>query len=133
MRQRHYLLLILGTISVIMGWLSNVHLHWDWLSSLFTNFGAAFIAAFLIVLLIDRALEKERQARSEKFQKFVLSSLRPTFLRYLDFLCTWYKAASTSVREPRPDRLDKLFDDNYYDQIRYLDFSKDAQVYPKTD
>jgi hypothetical protein len=102
----------------------------DWISSLSGNLVAGFIGTFLTVFFIDKALEKERQARSQKFQRFVLSGLRPTLLCHLNLLCAWYKAASRTLPEPRPSTLDALFGESYYDQIRYLDFSKAAPTHP---
>lgn len=127
MRLRY--LYLLG-LALILGWLSHVAYQAEnhWLESFTSNLAAGFLGAFLTVLLIDRAITRERETQRAQIRKTALSQLRPAMLTHLSLLSDWYKAASLTKPQEVPT-FRALFNDDFFEQIRFLDFSKNAAAH----
>jgi hypothetical protein len=123
MRTRHLLLLLLAS-SLTVASLVAARYGSTWAASFTSNLAAGFLGSFLTVLLIDRALERERRTQTERVRKLAFAQLRPTVLNHLILLSGWYKATIPQQPSNPPTRLEELFSEDYFQEIRYLDFSK---------
>lgn len=132
MKSRHYLLLALAVGFMLLS-LCTDQRQLDWLDSFASNLASGFLGSFLTVLLIDRALEQERKQETARVRNIALAQLRPVLLGHLLLLTDWYKAASPERPSHLPSTIPGIFSDDYYLQIRFLDFSREAPVYPATD
>jgi hypothetical protein len=126
-RKQHYWLLAL---SIACGAVSFVS-HWNqrtWIDSITSNLAAGFLTAFLIVLFIDRALDRERKRQVYRTRALALSQLPRFLATHVELLWGWYKAAVHSLPATPFGTFAELFSDEYYRGIRYLDMSKRAPV-----
>lgn len=130
MKTRYYLLVLLAIVFTIIYFFA-FYFQVDWLESFSSNLATGFLGSFLTVLFIDRALERERREETRKVQSIALRQLRPALMRHLKMLSDWYKAASLGKPDILPGNISEIFNDNFYEQVRMLDFSKDAPIYPK--
>ena len=96
----------------------------EWVAPFASNLAAGFLGSFLTVLLIDRALERERRTQNERIQKVAFAQVRPAILRHLIVLSDWYKAAIPQPPAKQPTKFEELFNEDYFREIQYLDFSK---------
>jgi hypothetical protein len=96
---------------------------WTWVEGLAANLSAGFLGAFLTVVLIDRALEKERSRQVRRATALALGRLRPCLLAQLELLASWYKAAAQEPCVPARDAK-TFFTEEYFREVQYLDFSK---------
>ena len=131
MRKRHWILLILAVLSVLGSlWAARWQLSPPWVESLCSNLGAGFLGAFLTVLLIDRAITRERETETRRIRALCLGQTRSFILRYLELLCAWYKAAAKEKPSHTPPTLRDIFSEEFYEELLRLDFSKGAPTFP---
>ncbi len=131
MRKRHAILLILAVLSVLVSLgAARWQLSPAWVESLCSNLGAGFLGAFLTVLLIDRAIARERETEARRIRALCLGQTRSVILRYLELLCSWYKAAVKEKPSHTPSSLRDIFSEGYYEELLRLDFSKGAPTSP---
>lgn len=130
MKARYYVLVALTLVFGAISFYARSR-QWDWVESLASNLAAGFLGSFLIVLLVDRALERQRARQTEQARSIALRVLRPFVLQHIMLLSDWHKASAEKPPSKLPNSLAETFSSDYFEQIRFLDFSKDAPVDPK--
>jgi hypothetical protein len=129
MRWQHWILLVFAILSAV-GSLAAFQARSPWIESISSNLAAGFLGSFLTVLLIDRAIAKERDREKRQMRTLALGQLRRAALQQLELLCTWFRAAVSRPPEKEPADIPGLFSDVYYRELRYLDFSRPAPTVP---
>lgn len=134
MSRKHYIILIglfivFGIASVILN-----RYHCDWANAFTSNLSAGFLSALIIAWLIERSLSKQRENDFNRIRVTAFGQVRHQLLRHLGLLIDMYKAAENNPPKSIPKTFDELFNANFYDQIKYLDFSKHKQttIFPIT-
>ncbi len=125
------LLALTGVFGGVSRW-AEQHGH-NWLSSITSNLSAGFLTAFLIVTLVDSALERERKRQIDRFRVVALASMRPILLNHLSLLCRWHKAAAANPPPRSATTFEELFDDAFYTAMLRFDLSRPAATAPATD
>jgi len=129
MRPRHWTLLLVAILSAA-GSLAASHASLPWLGSIGSNLAAGFLGSFLTVLLIDQAIAKERDRENRRVRTLALGQLRPLTLQLLELLCAWFRAAVKRPPERELAEIREVFSNDYYQEVRFLDFSKPAPISP---
>jgi hypothetical protein len=132
LRKQHYWLAALAVVCAILSLISHIR-EWPWFDSICSNLCAGFLGAFLTVLLVDRALGLEREAHSLRLRSHALEQLRPSLAAHASLLWGWYKASVRQLPARSLKTVTDLFPEDYYEEIRYLDFSKPGPVFPPMD
>jgi len=92
------------------------------------NLAAEIFGILLVVFLIDRVIRISQQKESKKRQEIAWRQLRIPLLRHFNLLFNMFKA-STQAKPPKVyNAVTDLFDDTYFAEIGFLDFSKPAPV-----
>lgn len=127
---KSYLLLIVLTI--LFSALSFVFKD-EWVGSYLSNIAAGILGSLLIIFLVDRIIERNRKKERFRVVGIALQRLSISIIRQMTLLCNIYKAATRNKPTRLPSTFEDAFNDNYYKEISYLDFTKDAPVVPKRD
>jgi len=93
-----------------------------WWSQFFLNLSAGIFGSLLVILLVDRALEKERER--DKREKFALNRLRPLIYRHLQTLCSIFKAVTSKKPDLFPASIGDIFAENFPKLMLSLDLTK---------
>lgn len=131
MKLRHLLLLVLAFGTAIASLLAHSYGH-SWIEGLMSNLAAGFAGSFLTVLLIDSALERERDRQTARVRNLAFSQVRPLLLQQLDLVGTWRKVSAAAVPTPTPTTVADLFDPRFYEDVLRCDFSRDSGTTPST-
>ncbi len=102
----------------------------EWLSNLSGNLFAEGFGIILTVAVIEKILEEHRKKEKQRFKEIALRQLRRPLRNHFNVLFKMFKAATNSIPPNKPSQLRDLFDDNYFEQIGFLDISKPAPVKP---
>jgi len=121
------LAVLMSAMSLVFGTIQKV----EWLSSYLSNIATGLIGSLIIILFIDRLLERERQKQGLRIMRVALNRLKAPIQRHMALLCEFYKAAALNKPSPLPSTFEEVFTDRYYTTISFLDFYKDAPVKPK--
>jgi hypothetical protein len=98
----------------------------DWLSGYFSNTATGIIASLIIIFLVDKLIEKNKEKERLRIAKIALQKLRHPIIWQMQLLCNIYKAAAESKPSRLPATFEETFTEDYYKEISFLDFSKDA-------
>jgi hypothetical protein len=131
-KKQHYWLVVLTILSTLISLLASKE-KWGWVESFASNLAAGFLCSFLIVMFIDRALARERDRQSATVRSLAFSALRPVLGGHLLMLWSWYKGATLRMPTPPPTTIHEAFSGSYYHEIAFLDFSRNAPVFPQMD
>jgi hypothetical protein len=131
MKGRHLLLLLSACVFSVSS-LTATKYTYEWAASFTSNLAAGFLSSFLTVLLIDRALERERQGQTKRIRKLAFAQLRPAVLRHIILLFGLYKAAIPEPPHFQPTNFKQVFGEDYFREVRFLDFSKPSPSLPQT-
>ena len=133
MTWKHYL--VLGGLVILFGAISLLanQYNTEWLDSFASNLSSGFLGSLLTAWLIDRSLAQGRERETSRVRNIALCQLRPVLLRHLTLLVNWYKAAAPHKPVHLPTTISEIFSEDYYHQVRYLDFSKKAPTLYVTD
>jgi hypothetical protein len=118
----------LAALAIVFSVVSVVTI--GWVSGFSSNLGAGFVGSLLTVFLIDRALEASRQRQADRVKRVAFDRLRTTLIRHLTFLFNLHKAAATSAPTHAPACIADLFKDEYFEAVRWLDFSQPGPETP---
>lgn len=130
LRNSYYLLLTLIIILIII-YFKNPYAT-NWLRDFSLNLMTEIIGILLVVILIDRAINIKNENERKKRQEIAFRQLRIPLLNHFTLLFNIFKS---SIQE-KPDKdyknVSDLFDDIFFYQITFFDFSKPAPVIPET-
>jgi len=105
----------------------------QWSKDFTLNLTAEIIGILLVVFLIDRVININQERERKRRQAIAFQQLRIPLLHHFHLLFHIFKSST----ETRPDKDYKdvvgLFDDRYFIEIAFFDFSKEAPVVPPTD
>ena len=121
--------MLLALLFAVTSRITTTH-QWEWAASFTSNLAAGFFGSFLTVLLIDRALERERKIQSERIRKLAFAQLRPAIGSHINLLFDWYKAAVPAPPPSQPTKFDRVFGEDYFREVQELDFSKNNSTWP---
>lgn len=124
--------MLLIVLTVILSALSFVYRD-EWTGSYLSNIAAGVIGSLIIIFLVDKVIERNREKERTRLVRIALQRLRIPILWQMTLLCNIYKAAAQGKPTPLPFTFEDTFNDNYYKEISFLDFTKDAPVTPKRD
>lgn len=128
--RKSYLLLI-GLIIIFSGF-SFVYRD-ERVSTYLSNIAAGVVSSLIIIFLVDRIIERNREMDRRRVAGIALQRLRYPILWQMNLLCNIYKAAAQSKPTPLPTTFEDTFTNNYYKEISFLDFTKDAGLALKRD
>lgn len=103
----------------------------EWLSSLSGNLFAEIFGIFFTVAIIDRIIEANQEKTRRKFNQIAFQQLRIPLIHHFQLLFNMYKASVISKPSKIYANISDIFDDNYFDEIAFLDFLKPAPVIPE--
>ena len=128
MNPNYVVLFLIGTLlmSLSLGYNDT----WQWASDALSNMATGFYGSIVVYYLIERSLERSKESEIFERQKIALTRVRQPLNVLLNFLLMIYKASRLRP-ETLPTRYDDLFTDEYFENIRFLDFEQDAPVVPK--
>ncbi len=132
--KRSYLVLILLAIffSALSSYLFFAYKE-QWFSAYSTSIASGIVGSLIVIFLIDRIIERNREREQMQMRKIALEKLRIPIVWQMMLLCNVYKAASKDKPQKLPSNFQEIFTDNFYTEVSFLDFAKDAGVTPKTD
>ena len=127
-----YILLILLAFFLLLLYLKNPGTT-HWLQDFTLNLMTEIIGILLVVILIDRVININQENERKKLQEIAFQQLRIPLLHHFTLLFNIFK--SSVLEKPKKNYIEvsDLFDDIYFDQITYFDFSKPAPIFPQTD
>lgn len=101
----------------------------SWIKAFSIEMASEIIGIFLVVFSIDRVIENEQAQERKKLELVAFLQLRRPLIRHFYLLFNMFKAAIPE--KPNKDYRDisDLFDDNFFTQLAFLDFSKAAPVF----
>ena len=121
-----YIILIIFTI-ISFTFYFNVQ-DTSWIKDFSLNFSTEVIGILLTVFLIDIIIKMKEERERIKRQEIGLKQLKVNLLNHLHLLFNIYKASVESKPNDLNMKASHFFDENYYQEIKYFDFSKNAPV-----
>lgn len=100
----------------------------EWLKDIVLNLGTEIVGILLTIGLIDRVIRSNQEAERKKYQALAINQLRIPLSHHLGVFMDMFKASITSAPERTYQRVSDLFDDDYFRNVAFLDFSKQAPV-----
>jgi hypothetical protein len=130
MQRRRYVVLCVTTVlsaavSLLTSGSQAALVNWPWTSSFASNLAAGFVGALIVVWLIESAAEQEAQNERYRQRRVAFKSLKLALLKHFQLLL-FMRMAGGSPLPPKPQRLDDLFDAEYYEGVAMLDLAKPA-------
>jgi hypothetical protein len=101
-----------------------------WLSGYLTNLGAGIIGSLIVIFLIDRIIEQNKEKERAKMQKIAFQRLRGPILQHVIMFVDIFKASSQNKPQQNPANYEDVFKDYYFQEMVFLDFSKDSGIAP---
>ncbi len=124
----YVILLIIGTGLLILSYILPV--NYDWWINFLLNLSTGIYGSALIYFLIDRSIENYQKLESIKRERIAYNRLRRPLSGIIYLLCLIYKATVPEKPEQIPNKFNDVFSDDFYENIRTLDFYKNAPVKP---
>ncbi len=109
-----------------------IWLEVGWVKDWTAQIGGGLVTSLVVILLIDRILESQRQRERKKVRDVAVAQLRRPLMRQLQLLGNWYKAAVSGKPEALPSTVTGFFGEDFYEQIRWLDFAKTGPTIAET-
>jgi hypothetical protein len=101
-----------------------------WLSGYLTNLSAGLVGSLIVILLIDRIIERNKEKERAQMQRIAFQRLRGPIQRHMIMFVDIFKAASQNKPQQIPASYEETFIDPYFQEVTFLDFSKDSGVAP---
>ena len=131
--KKSYLLLILfAVIFSGLSWSAFTYQE-EWFSAYLSNIASGIIGSMIIIFLVDLIIARNREKERLRVVKVALQRLRIPIIWHMRLLCNIYKAAAQKKPTPLPSTFEDTFRGDYYKEISFLDFTKDAPVIRKRD
>lgn len=91
---------------------------------LILNLGTEIIGILITLILIDSVLHQHEKHEQRKMRKIALEQLKNPLSRHLLFFGKMLKVSVESAPKEKYETPSDLFDDDFYEHIKHLDFSK---------
>jgi len=131
LRKSYWFLIVLASLFTALSFLTSY--EEQWISGYLSDVAAGIIGSLFIIFLVDRIIERNKEKERLRILRIALKRLRIPISWHMTLLCQIYKAATENKPTPLPTSFEDTFSDNYYKEISFLDFTKDAPVLPKRD
>ncbi|NLE03738.1 MAG: hypothetical protein GX638_02910 [Crenarchaeota archaeon] len=128
LRKFCYFLLLLSLILSILSALVFFIFQELWLSGYLSNLAAGIVGSLLVVFLIDQITKQNKEKEHIQMEKIAFQKLKSVVLRQMGLLCDVYKAACIKKPDQLPSRFSNVFNESYFEEITFLDFTKDSGV-----
>lgn len=122
-----YLLLLILLIGCFLIYFS-IHSASSWIKSFSLGMASEIIGIFLVVFSIDRVIEAEQIEERKKLERVAFLQLRRPLIRHFYLFFNMFKAAIIEQPDKAYQNFSDLFDDRFFEQLAFLDFSKPAPV-----
>lgn len=129
MIQNYFVLLVIGSIIALISFILPI--EYNWWKDILINISAGFYSSTLIYFLIERSLENARTVENEKRIRIAYKRFRKPISDQIYLLAKIFKAC-TSKLDNVPNTLETLFDENFLDNMRFLNFLKNAPIIPNS-
>ncbi|MEC4806251.1 MAG: hypothetical protein SAJ12_08355 [Jaaginema sp. PMC 1079.18] len=100
----------------------------QWLQELPLDLAAEIMGILLVVFSIDLVLDAEKEKERQRREIVAFQQLRRPLERHFLLLFSLFKAAVAGKPEKIYQDVTDFFDDYYYEQIAFLDFSKKVSM-----
>jgi hypothetical protein len=100
----------------------------QWLQELPLDLAAEIIGILLVIFSIDMVIDAEQEKERQQREKVAFQQLHRPLLRHFLLLFNLFKAAVDVKPDKSYHNFADLFDNFYYEQIAFLDFSKTISV-----
>lgn len=94
------------------------------------QFSHRILWVYYFDFLVEQSFQKEKEKERTERSKIVFNRIKNPLSEFLRLLWQIFKASSNRPEE-FPNSYTFLFTDDYYQNIRYLDFSQEAPVVPR--
>jgi hypothetical protein len=125
----YIILSVLSVISFVIYFNAPSAMEWDWLRHITVNLGTGIIVALLTVLLIDNIIRINREKERKKYQSVALRQLQIPLIHQFHLLFYIFKSSVEIKPQKTYQYVRDLFDDNYFVQLAFFDFSKKAPIW----
>jgi hypothetical protein len=132
LRESYSILIILAVILSVLSLILFIY-KVEWLSGYISNTATGIIASLIIIFFIDKIIDRNKEKERLRIVKIALPRLRFPIIWQMMLLCNIYKAAAQSKPSHLPTTFEETFTGDYYKEISFLDFSKEAPVAIKMD
>jgi acyl-CoA-binding protein len=126
LKSTYIILFTLLTICLTIGFFFNSSTQW--LQELPLDLAAEIIGILLVVFSIDSVLDAEQEKERERREAVAFQQLHRPLNRHFLLLFSLFKAAAAGKPEREYQDMTDFFDDFYYQQIAFLDFSKKVSI-----
>ncbi len=128
MKAEHWLLLVAIAIvgNVCFYVLPNKQ---DFRPSVLGDLTAGLTGALVTALMVDRVIEAREDRERKRLRQLALRQLAPVFTGHVHLIAQWVKASSEKP-ERFPTTIAELLSRETLNNLRYLDFSKQAPTHP---
>lgn len=123
-----YVILLLCLVGTLAGYIYGTASQTNWVAEPSLNIGANVLGILLTVVLIDTVIRRNENRERSRIRRIAFQQLRRPLLRHLQVLYGMYKASAARPPEVRSADIRGLFDDCYFAELAFLDFSKPAPV-----
>jgi hypothetical protein len=125
-----YLVLACATAVCVFLYLVGRDRQIDWMTAWAPNVAASTVSILLTVFLIDSVLQRNADRERDRVRRLALGTLRFALVRHLTLMAGVFKAAADVVPPDHPIDPEHIFNEYYFSQVRFLDFSKPAPTVP---
>jgi hypothetical protein len=122
----YLVLATLSAVSFILYFKAPSESKWDWVRNISVNLGTGIIVVLLTALLIDAIINRKQEKERTRYELVSLQQLRIPLLHQFLLLFNIFKASVEIKPQTIYQNLPDLFDDNYFVQLAFFDFSKPA-------
>jgi len=126
LRISYLLIFVFACLLLVLSWLIVPEQQWG--SAFLSDFAAGVFGSLIIIFFVDSIIERNKERGRRELVKIALRRLRFPILQHMTLLCNLYKAAARNKPQPLPTTFEETFGDDYYKEISFLDFSKEAPV-----
>lgn len=105
----------------------------EWLDAYVADIATGIIGSLIIIFFVDKIIQRNRDRERLQIVKTAFQRLRIPLMWQMMLLTNIFKASAQSKPSPLPTTYNAVFSDDYYTEIGYLDFSKEAPVATKVD
>lgn len=126
LKSTYIILFALLTIFLTIGFFFNSSKQW--LQELPLDLAAEIIGILLVVFSIDSVLDAEQEKERQRREKVAFQQLRRPLNRHFLLFFSLFKAALAGQPEREYENVTDFFDDFFYEQIAFLDFSKTVSI-----
>lgn len=99
-----------------------------WLEELSINLIAEISGILLVLVSVNKTVRENREREKTKFREIAFRPLKIVLQKQIYLFFEIFKAATKEKPEKEYRNLEDLFDDTYFDELKYLDILKPAPV-----